>query len=72
MRRSVALIGPSINLAARLLNQIPPGGIIVTKSVVEHLHQEAPSLAGRFALWNEKLELKGFEQEYVTAFHVAV
>ena len=72
MRRSVALIGPSINLAARLLKQIPPGGIIATKSVVEHLHQEAPPLAGRFALWNEKLELKGFEQEYVTAFHVAV
>ena len=72
MRRSVALIGPSINLAALLLKQIPPGGIIATESVVEHLHQEAPPLAGRFALWNEKLELKGFEQEYVTAFHVEV
>ena len=50
MRRSVALIGPSINLAARLLKQIPPGGIIATESVVEHLHQEAPPLARTLCL----------------------
>jgi class 3 adenylate cyclase len=70
LRRSVALIGPSINLAARLLKQIPPGGIIATKTVVERLEQEAPELAKQFRLWNERLELKGFQNELVTALHI--
>ncbi|MGE0824717.1 MAG: adenylate/guanylate cyclase domain-containing protein [Candidatus Binatia bacterium] len=70
LRRSVALIGPSINQAARLLKQIPPGGIIATAGFVERLRQEAPTLAAQFHLWNEHLELKGFHNESVTAFHV--
>ncbi len=37
MRRSVALIGPSINRAARMLKEIPPAGIIATEKVVERL-----------------------------------
>jgi class 3 adenylate cyclase len=70
LRRSVALISPSINLASRLLKQIPPGGIIATETVVERLRQEAPDLAQQFRLWNAQLELKGFHNELVTAFHV--
>jgi class 3 adenylate cyclase len=70
LRRSVALIGPSINQAARLLKEIPPGGVIATKVAVERLAIEAPDLARRFQLWNERLELKGFQHELVTAFHV--
>ena len=70
LRRSVALIGPSINLAARLLKQIPPGGIIATAAVVERLRHSAPSLAERFQLWNERLELKGFHNEFVTVFYI--
>ncbi|MGH8009649.1 MAG: adenylate/guanylate cyclase domain-containing protein, partial [Candidatus Binatia bacterium] len=70
LRRSVALIGPSINLAARLLKHIPPGGIIATEAMVERLRQEAPALAHRFQLWNARLELKGFANELVTAFHI--
>jgi class 3 adenylate cyclase len=70
LRRSVALIGPSINLASRLLKQIPPGGIIATAAVVEHLQQEAPQLAQQFTLWNDNLELKGFTNERVAAYHV--
>ncbi|HJY81463.1 MAG TPA: adenylate/guanylate cyclase domain-containing protein [Candidatus Binatia bacterium] len=70
LRRSVALIGPSINLAARLLKQVPPGGIIATETVVERLRQEAPDLSEQFRLWNARLELKGFHNELVTAFHV--
>lgn len=69
LRRSVALIGPSINLAARLLKQIPPGGIIATAAVVERLRQETPALAQQFQLWDAQLELKGFHNELVTAFH---
>jgi class 3 adenylate cyclase len=70
LRRSVALIGPSINLAARLLKQIPPGGIIATDTMVERLRQETPDLAQQFRLWNERLELKGFRNELITAFHI--
>jgi class 3 adenylate cyclase len=70
LRRSVALIGPSINLAARLLKQIPPDGIIATETIVDHLRAETPALAERFALFDEKLELKGFEQTVVTAYAI--
>jgi len=69
-RRSVALIGPAVSLAARLLKQIPPGGIIAPRSAVEKLHQEAPDLAGHFQVWGECLTLKGFEEECVTAYHL--
>jgi len=68
LRRSVALIGPSINRAARLLKQIPPDGIIATEAVVVQLRAETPALAERFALFDERLELKGFEREVVTAY----
>jgi class 3 adenylate cyclase len=71
LRRSVALIGPSINLAARLLKQIPPGGVIATEAVVERLRAESPGLAARFALFDEDLELKGFDDERVVAWALA-
>lgn len=70
LRRSISLIGPSINIASRLLKHIPPGGIIATEAVVERLHQEAPALAQRFHVWNPCLVLKGVEEECVTAYHI--
>jgi class 3 adenylate cyclase len=71
LRRSVALIGPSINRAARLLKQIPPDGIIATEAIVHRLRAEAPDLAGRFVLLAARLELKGFDRETVTAYTVS-
>lgn len=68
MRRSVALIGPSINRAARLLKEIPPDGIIATRAVIERLREETPRLAERFAEQPEPLELKGFGLEVVRAY----
>jgi class 3 adenylate cyclase len=68
MRRSVALIGPSINRAARMLKEIPPDGIIATHAVVERLRSETPSLAERFDPLDAPLVLKGFEQEVVNAY----
>jgi len=68
MRRSVALIGPSINMAARLLKEIPPDGIIATSAVVERLRLDVPAIADRFALMEARLVLKGFEDESVTAY----
>ena len=70
MRRSVALIGPSINLASRLLKHIPPGGIIATQAALERLSRETPVLAERFQPLDQRLELKGFENEYVSTFHI--
>jgi class 3 adenylate cyclase len=69
-RRAVALIGPTVSLAARLLKQIPPGGIIAPHTAVEQLQQEAPELAEQFEVWGECLTLKGFEEECVTAYHL--
>jgi class 3 adenylate cyclase len=68
MRRSVALIGPSINRAARMLKEIPPDGIIATHRVIERLDAEAPRLAERFAALAAPLVLRGFEQEVVKAY----
>lgn len=70
LRRSVALIGPSINLAARLLKQIPPDGIVATEAVVARLRVELPAVAERFRLIDEHLQLKGFEDQYVTAYAI--
>jgi len=70
LRRSVALIGPSINRAARLLKQIPPDGIIATEAVVARLRIEAQPLAERFALLDASLELKGFDRETVAAYAI--
>ena len=70
LRRSVALIGPSIHIASRLLKHIPPGGIIATEAVVERLRQEAPAFAQRFEVWDPCLVLKGVGEECVSAFHL--
>ncbi len=70
MRRSVALIGPTINLAARLLKQIPPGGIIATEAVIARLSAQNPTAAKRFSLLDDKLELRGFENQYVSAYAI--
>jgi len=71
LRRSIALIGPAVSLASRLLKHIPPGGIIAPQIAVEKLRAEAPDLAERFAVWGECLILRGFEAECVTAYHLA-
>jgi class 3 adenylate cyclase len=68
LRRSVALIGESINLAARLLKQIPPDGIIATEAVVDRLRDDAPSLAQQFSRLDDPMTLKGFEEKKVTAY----
>ncbi len=71
LRRSVTLIGPSINLASRMLKQIPPDGIIATDIVVDQLHKEKqPALAERFKLWDPCLILRGNDEVCVKAFHI--
>lgn len=67
LRRSVALFGPTISLAARLLKHVSPGGIIAPHTAVETLRREEPELAAQFQVWEEDLLLKGFEEETVRA-----
>ena len=68
LRRSVALIGPTVNNAARLLKHVAPGGIIAPQTVVERLRQEAPTLARDFGLQGTCLTVRDFEEQCVTAY----
>jgi class 3 adenylate cyclase len=47
-RRGIALIGPSVNIGARLLKHAPPGAIITSGEVFEELRRDAPRLADEF------------------------
>jgi class 3 adenylate cyclase len=68
LRRSVALIGPTVQLAARLLKHVAPGGIIAPQTVIERLQQEAPTLARDFHLQGTCLTVRDFEEQCVTAY----
>ena len=69
-RRSLAIVGPCVNLASRLLKHVPPGGIITPKAVVGQLQNSAPELAEQFTLWGTCMVLKGFEEQCITAYHI--
>ena len=60
-RRALSFIGPSVNVAARILKLAPPGGIIATGQVVQHALRTDPDLAARFDALPEKQSLKGGE-----------
>lgn len=68
LRRSVALIGPTVNLAARLLKHVAPGGIIAPQTAVERLEQDAPTLARDFRLQGACLTVRDFEEQCVMAY----
>ena len=70
LRRSVSVVGAPVSIAARLLKQVLPDGIITTQAVVERLHTQAPDLAAQFQLWNATMRLKGFEDETITAYAI--
>jgi class 3 adenylate cyclase len=56
---ALALVGPSVNLGARLLKVVPPGGIAASAEMVATLESEAPALAGRFRLLEPAFEVPG-------------
>jgi class 3 adenylate cyclase len=68
MRQAIALVGPSVNVGARLLKQIPPGGIIASGEAVEALRTEAPELAGAFRLLDPAFEVQGGDGITVATF----
>ena len=47
-RHGMALIGPSVNIGARLLKHAPLGAIIASGEVFEELQRDAPRLAEEF------------------------
>ena len=49
-RRTVALVGPSVHTAARILKLAPPGGIAATDAIVAHARRQNPALAREFEL----------------------
>lgn len=58
-RHSVALVGPSVSIGARLLKQIPEGGIIAGGEIVESLRLEAPALANEFQVRDHAFQVPG-------------
>ncbi len=69
-RRAVALVGPAVPRAARILKLAPPGGIIVTHEVLERARETSPDLARCFEPMPEVPPLRGFEHETLL-LHVA-
>ena len=47
-RQTVALVGPAVHRAARILKLAPPGGIVATGPIVEHARQSHPDIAKYF------------------------
>lgn len=56
---ALALVGPSVNLGARLLKTVPPGGIAVSAEVVVELESRAPGLARRFRVLHSAFAVPG-------------
>ncbi len=60
-RRGLCFIGPSINTAARILKQAPPGGIVATAGVIKKARRSVPECAEQFSRMPNRLYLKGFD-----------
>ena len=69
-RRAVALIGPSVHLAARLLKEIEPSGLIAPQATIEKLRCEDLEIAKQFTPWGTCMIVRGFEEDCVTAYHI--
>ncbi len=67
-RAAVALVGPSINVGARLLKAVPPGGVAASAEVVAALDGEAPSLARQFALLDGAYDVPGADGLIVAVY----
>jgi class 3 adenylate cyclase len=56
---ALALVGPSVNVGARLLKAVAPGGIAASAEVVTALETQVPALAGQFRLFDPAFEVPG-------------
>jgi adenylate cyclase len=69
-RPGIALIGPSVNVGARLLKHVAEGGIIASAEVVESLRRDDPALAARFTLHDAAFAVPGGDGLTVTTYQV--
>jgi class 3 adenylate cyclase len=69
-RHGIALIGPSVNIGARLLKHAPPGGIIVSGEVFEELQRRAPQMADDLHLLDTAVIVPGAEGMTVATYVV--
>lgn len=56
---ALASVGPSVNIGARLLKMVAPGGIAAGAEVLAALASEAPATAARFRLLDRSFEIPG-------------
>ena len=56
-RQTVALVGPAVHRAARILKLAPPGGIVATAAILASAARSHPELAERFERLNEEFVL---------------
>ena len=70
LRHTVALVGPSVSVGARLLKQIGPGGIIATGEVIDALRLEMPHLAREFRLLDPAFELPATDGMVVASWGI--
>jgi class 3 adenylate cyclase len=68
---AVALVGQSVNLGARLLRAVPPGGVAASAEVVAALDGEAPWLARQFALLDRAYDVPGADGLTVAVYGLA-
>ena len=68
---ALALVGPSVNLGARLLKTPPPGGLVASAEAVAALWTEAPALAARFELLHPAFEIQGADGLRVAVYALA-
>ncbi len=69
-RRGIALIGPSVNIGARLLKHAPPGAIITSGEVFGELRRDAPRLADEFHLLDAAFVVPGADGMTVATYVV--
>jgi len=65
---TLALVGASVNLGARLLKRVPPGGIAASAEVVVALEIEAPALARQLQLLDPAFEVPGADGVTVAVY----
>ncbi|MBI2001758.1 MAG: hypothetical protein HYS69_11345 [candidate division NC10 bacterium] len=64
-------MGASVNLGARLLKVLPPGGIAASEDLMIALRTEAPTLAGRFRVTDAAMEVPGGDGLTVAVYALA-
>jgi class 3 adenylate cyclase len=65
---ALALVGPSVNIGARLLKMVAPDGIAASAEVFAALEREAPALAAHFRLLDPAFEILGADGVTVAVY----